>query len=47
MEVLMEWCRFGWTNGSYSYGVSIIPEDMKKALGEGKSYEEFANGTKR
>jgi alpha,alpha-trehalase len=34
---------FGWTNASFVYGMSIVSDEMKEALGQGKSWEEFSN----
>lgn len=34
--------RFGWTNASYIYGLSIMDADAKKALGECMSWETYA-----
>ncbi|KAI9844690.1 MAG: alpha,alpha-trehalase nth1 [Sclerophora amabilis] len=38
---------FGWTNASYTHGLTIINADMKKALGQGASYEDFAKAHSR
>ncbi|KAI9794125.1 MAG: alpha,alpha-trehalase nth1 [Piccolia ochrophora] len=38
---------FGWTNASYTYGLSVIDEDMRRAVGELKTYEEYVESKER
>ncbi|KAI4278474.1 MAG: hypothetical protein L6R38_005239 [Xanthoria sp. 2 TBL-2021] len=33
---------FGWTNGSYIYGISSMGDEAKKALADGVSWEDFS-----
>ena len=34
--------RFGWTNASYLYGLSLMSLHAKRALGVNADYEAFA-----
>ena len=34
-------CRFGWTNASYVYGLSLLGMEARKALNEGLNYDEY------
>ena len=35
-------CRFGWTNASYVYGLSLLSLHAKRALGVQAPYELYA-----
>jgi alpha,alpha-trehalase len=35
-------CRFGWTNASYVYGLSLLSLHAKRALGVNAPYEVYA-----
>jgi len=40
-------CRFGWTNASYLYGLSLMNLHAKRALGVHAPYEAYAEAKKR
>ncbi len=44
---LMMCCRFGWTNASYLYGISLMSLHAKRALGVHAPYEAYADAKKR
>ncbi|KAL8702406.1 MAG: hypothetical protein Q9201_004430 [Fulgogasparrea decipioides] len=35
---------FGWTNGSYIYGLSLLNDEARKALAQGLAYEDYSAG---
>ena len=42
--MLIQECRFGWTNASYLHGLSLLGLDARHALGQGAPYEVYAKG---
>lgn len=38
---LTRFCRFGWVNASYVYGLQIVSAHMRRALGTLTPYETF------
>lgn len=38
-------CRFGWTNASYVYGLSLLSLHAKRALGVQAPYELYAKAS--
>lgn len=39
--LLTRFCRFGWVNASYVYGLQIVSAHMRRALGTLTPYETF------
>ena len=46
-RLLMTDDRFGWTNASYVYGLSLMSLHAKRALGVNASYEVYAEAVRR
>jgi hypothetical protein len=40
-----QYCRFGWVNASYVYGLQITNAHMRRALGTLTPYPQYAKAT--